>query len=88
MPFDTHDKVDGNITLRLQGTLTTSCVSESCAYTFKGSLSAYDDPYDFNKAHRGVVGEGLTAVGRHTHGREYMIEIRGHRDITESGVAP
>jgi len=40
MPFDTHDKVDGNITLRLQGTLTTSCVSESCAYTFKGSLSA------------------------------------------------
>jgi RHS repeat-associated protein len=88
MGFDTKDLVDGNITLRLQGSLTTQCDQGVCAYSFKGTLGAYDDPYDFNAAHRSKLGEFLTGVGRHTPGKDYMIQIKGKKDVIESGTSP
>ena len=73
----------GNITLRLQGDFT---VKEGCKWEFSGTLKSYDDYYDFNAStHRGPIGELLTALGRNTTGKPYSIEIRGSKQISESG---
>lgn len=50
----------GNITLRLQGSLSLSPKK----YVFSGTLKSFDDIYDFNKStHRGWIGEALTRWG-------------------------
>lgn len=73
----------GDVTLRLQGTLTV----EQTGYKFRGNLKAFDDFYDFNPStHRGFVGEFATAVGRATPGSPYWIEIRGSRRIYAGGA--
>jgi uncharacterized protein RhaS with RHS repeats len=73
----------GNITLRLQGTLTLK--KSECTWKFEGTLKSYDDYYDFNPANRGIIGEALTAIGRNTKGKSFWIEIRGSKQISESG---
>jgi RHS repeat-associated protein len=74
----------GDITLRLQGTLTLK--KSDCSWKFDGTLKSFDDWYDFNKStHRGPVGEFLTGIGRGTTGTPYWIEIRGSKQISESG---
>jgi uncharacterized protein RhaS with RHS repeats len=75
----------GDISLRAQGTVTTFCV-ETCVSSFEGTLKAYDDPYDFNKAsHRSATGEALTTAGSKLPGKNYMIEIRGERVMEQTG---
>jgi RHS repeat-associated protein len=72
----------GNITLRLQGTLTL----DQTSYSFNGTLKSFDDIYDFNKStHRGAIGELLTRFGATQTGTTYWIEIRGTKSITETG---
>lgn len=87
MGFNTGNLVLGNIVLRLQGKLTTTCSNGSCSWAFLGTLGAYDDTYDFNKAHRGAIKEALTWVGRKAPGTNYEIEIKGKRSISETGAA-
>ncbi len=73
----------GNITLRIQGTLT---ISADCAWSFVGTLKSYDDYYDFNgSTHRGALAELATAFGRSTPGKNYWIEIRGSKSVSKSG---
>lgn len=72
----------GDITLCLQGGLS---IEKSGSFQFSGTLKAFDDYYDFNKANRGIIGEFLTWIGRGTSGTPYWIEIRGTKPISESG---
>jgi hypothetical protein len=72
----------GNITLRLQGSLS---ITEK-DWSFNGSLKSYDDMYDFNaSSHRSVIGELLTTFGRNTEGTPFPIEIRGDKPMVDSG---
>lgn len=72
----------GNITLRLQGSLS---LDES-SYSFSGTLKSFDDKYDFNRStHRGVLGEILTRADASQEGTPFWIEIRGSKSIEESG---
>lgn len=72
----------GNITLRLQGTLSL----DSSSYAFKGTLKSFDDVYDFNKStHRSVFGEVLTRMGATQTGVPFDIQIRGSKPIDETG---
>ena len=73
----------GNITLRLQGDFK---VKPGCVWEFKGTLKSYDDVYDFNQStHRNPVAELLTTFGRNTPGKLFDIEIRGSKQIEETG---
>jgi RHS repeat-associated protein len=73
----------GNITLRLQGTLTTKC---DCSWSFSGNIKSFDDKYDFNASdHRNPVGEALTKVGRNIPGKVYSIRIKGAKSIFQEG---
>jgi RHS repeat-associated protein len=73
----------GNITLRLQGTLTTKC---DCSWSFSGYLKSFDDIYDFNAStHRSIIGETLTTIGRNIPGKPYDIRIRGAKSISQEG---
>jgi hypothetical protein len=73
----------GDITLRLQGTLSVDC---NCCWAFAGTLKSYDDKYDLNQStHRGVFAEWLTGRGRQTEGAPYWIEIRGAKLVSERG---
>lgn len=73
----------GNITLLLKGQLT---IHPGCRWSFKGSLRAFDDVYDFNKARRGWLAESMTTLGRTTPGKLYKMEIRGVRAISQAGT--
>lgn len=74
----------GDITLRVQETLTLK--TSDCSWKFDGTLKSFDDKYDFNKStHRGPIGEFRTGIGRGTTGTPYWIEIRGSKQISESG---
>ena len=72
----------GDISLRLQGTLSIRC---DCTWSFQGTLKAFDDLYDANKSNRSIIKEFLTTILRNIPGKEYWIEIRGSKSITESG---
>jgi hypothetical protein len=73
----------GNITLRLQGTLTIGC---DCTWSFSGTLKSYNDRYDFNaSSHRSAIGEALTTFGRNIPGVDFDINILGSKSISESG---
>lgn len=73
----------GNVTLKLEGEFS---VCEAGKWTFEGILKCYDDLYDFNKStHRRWLGELLTAFGRGTPGKPYLIQIRGSKKVSESG---
>jgi hypothetical protein len=72
----------GDVTLRLQGTLTI----QDGGWKFSGSVKAFDDYYDFNPSiHRSFIGELTTAVGNVAPGKPYWIEIRGSRRIYAGG---
>ena len=73
----------GNITLRMQGVLS---VGEKGTWSFKGTLKAYDDVYDFNQSnHRSVIGELSTAIGARMQGKPYDIQIRGEKPMQVVG---
>ena len=75
----------GDITIRLDGTIT---YTGNCNWTFDGTMRALPDTYNFNKARRGIVGEGLTALGRllfSAHGTPFQIEFIGTKPLTGSG---
>ena len=73
----------GNITLRLQGEFKVKPCHE---WEFNGTLKSYDDVYDFNASkHRALLGELLTAFGRSTPGTPFDIQIRGAKQISETG---
>lgn len=73
----------GDVSLKLEGTLK---VNQSGDWRFSGTLKCFDDFYDFNPStHRGLVGETLTAIGRSLFGKPYWIEIRGSKQIEETG---
>jgi hypothetical protein len=73
----------GDITLRLQGEMR---LDGNGKWSFKGTLRAYDDWYDFNAStHRKIIGEILTMIGRNTPGKPFWIEIRGEKPISEEG---
>ncbi len=73
----------GDITLLLKGRLT---FHRDCRWSFQGSLRAFDDVYDFNKAQRAWLAESLTMLGRNTPGKIYKVEIRGVRPVSEAGT--
>jgi len=82
MSFNTGTLLLGNITLRLQGTL--SIGEEEDDDSFSGILKSLDDVYDFNASnHRGLFAEVLTKVGSIIKGRTYPIQIRGSKRIEE-----
>jgi hypothetical protein len=73
----------GNVTLRLQGTLT---ITEK-GYEFRGTLKAWDDPYDFNRStHRPFIDELKTLFGSLLPGKGFDIEIRGSRRLYAAGT--
>ena len=85
LAFSTKGKlafVLGDISLKLEGVLD---VKEGGDWTFSGTLKSFDDLYDFNRANRGLVGEGLTAGGRSVNGKNFWIEIRGAKQMSDSG---
>lgn len=82
MSFNTGTLLLGNITLRLQGTL--SIGEEEDDDSFSGILKSLDDVYDFNASnHRGLFAEVLTKMGSIIKGRTYPIQIRGSKRIEE-----
>jgi RHS repeat-associated protein len=73
----------GNITLRLQGSLTIC----GCNWSFEGTLKSFDDTYDFNRStHRSFLGELSTTVGNYLPGKSYTIHIYGAKPISASGT--
>ena len=73
----------GDISLKLEGDFV---IKNDCTWEFKGPLKSFDDWYDFNAStHRGPLGELLTTLGRNTPGKPYWIEIRGSKQLTETG---
>ena len=73
----------GNITLRLQGTLSVEC---DCSWRFDGVLKSFNDRYDFNPStHRSRFGEFSTKVGSMFPGAEFEVHIQGGKPISESG---
>lgn len=73
----------GEVSLKLEGRLVVKAGGD---WTFEGTLKCFDDLYDFNPSnHRGLAGEILTWIGRHTPGKPYWIEIRGQKAVSESG---
>ena len=87
LPFSTSGDQSlylGNISLKLEGTLE---IKADCTWTFDGTLKCFDDLYDFNAStHRSAIGEWLTSIGRKTKGKPFYVEIRGSKNITESGT--
>lgn len=74
----------GDITLRLQGEFYKDMLSRK--WVFRGQLKSFDDVYDFNPStHRDPSAEAATRAGSFFPGKEYKVEIRGSRDIHESG---
>ncbi|MGN0855300.1 MAG: lipid II-degrading bacteriocin [Kiritimatiellia bacterium] len=73
----------GDVSLKLEGQIE---VKPGGDWKFNGTLKCFDDFYDFNKStHRGLAGEILTWFGRQTDGKNYWIEIRGQKLVSESG---
>ena len=87
LPFSTSGDQSlylGNISLKLEGTLE---IKADCTWPFDGTLKCFDDLYDFNAStHRSPIGEWLTSIGRKTKGKPFYVEIRGAKNITESGT--
>jgi RHS repeat-associated protein len=73
----------GNITLILQGTLETHC---DCTWTFRGTISAGPDLYNFNRStHRSAISEASTFVGSFLPGTPYQINFVGQQSVNTSG---
>ena len=75
----------GDVTIRLDGTIT---YTGNCNWTFDGTMRALPDTFNFDKARRGIVGEGLTAIGRllfDSHGTPFQIDFIGTKPLTGSG---
>ena len=77
----------GDITLKLNGLLYTSC---DCQWNFVGVLSAADDFYNFNAStHRSRTGEAATTLGRWIGkacgAKPYVIKFNGNEPITQGG---
>jgi hypothetical protein len=88
MGFNTYDYVNGNIALRLLGSLKLFCRDGQLRWTFSGALKAFDDLTDYEKGKRGFLRETATAIGRHSNGKEFYIQIRGQKGISERGSIP
>jgi len=79
--------VIGNHNLRVTGQIKLSC---DCSWKFTGSMASdlgYD-PYNFNSANRGMIGEALTWVGRNRcpkTGATFNIYITGSESLSFSG---
>jgi hypothetical protein len=71
-----------DVRLTLKGTLR---LYRDCRWAFHGSLSARFDRYDFNPGNRDLLAETLTTIGRKIPGKNYDIEFRGEKPISESG---
>jgi RHS repeat-associated protein len=77
----------GRHDVRVKGTLKTSC---DCSWKFEGIASSAKgyDPYDFDAADRGPVGETLTFIGRNRcpiMGTPFNIFIDGSMPVSASG---
>ena len=73
----------GDISLKLEGDFV---LKSDCTWEFKGDLKSFDDWYDLNAStHRGPIGELLTTFGRNTSAEPFDIEIRGSKQLTETG---
>lgn len=73
----------GDVSLKLEGRLVIKAGGD---WTFTGTMKCFDDLYDFNRStHRSLAGEILTALGRNTDGKVFWIEIRGAKNVSESG---
>jgi RHS repeat-associated protein len=85
-PFGTsglNAAVLGNVTLVLNGVLTTNC---DCTWSFSGNLSAGPDPYNFNKStHRSALAEASVTVGRNLPGTPYTMNYVGQSPMQASG---
>ena len=77
----------GDVTLKLNGLLYTSC---DCSWNFAGTLTVADDYYNFNPStHRSWGAEAATTLGR-LGGKvcgatPYTIKINGGQPINEGG---
>lgn len=88
MPYTTSNTFEilGNITLRLQGTLT---IDESGSWSFNGTLKSFNDVYDFNwSTHRIWWAELLTRAGGLLPGKPYDIDINGAKPLAAGGTLP
>ena len=75
----------GDVPVKLDGTIT---YTGQCNWTFRGTMSGAEDPYDFNAGNRGLLGEALTALGRALldgRGTPYVFQFSGSVPLDGSG---
>ena len=75
----------GDVPVKLDGTIT---YTGQCNWTFRGTMSGAEDPYDFNAGNRGLLGEALTALGRALYdgrGTPYVFQFSGSVPLDGSG---
>ena len=75
----------GDVPVKLDGTIT---YTGQCNWTFHGTMTGAEDPYDFNAGNRGLLGEALTALGRALYdgrGTPYVFQFSGSVPLDGSG---
>ena len=75
----------GDVPVKLDGTIT---YTGQCNWTFRGTMTGAEDPYDFNAGNRGLLGEALTALGRALYdgrGTPYVFQFSGSVPLDGSG---
>ena len=75
----------GDVPVKLDGTIT---YTGQCNWTFHGTMTGAEDPYDFNAGNRGLLGEALTALGRALldgRGTPYVFQFSGSVPLDGSG---
>ena len=75
----------GDVPVKLDGTIT---YTGQCNWTFRGTMTGAEDPYDFNAGNRGLLGEALTALGRALldgRGTPYVFQFSGSVPLDGSG---
>lgn len=75
----------GDVPVKIDGTIT---YTGQCNWTFHGTMSGAEDPYDFNAGNRGLLGEALTALGRALYdgrGTHYVFQFSGSVPLDGSG---
>ena len=75
----------GDVPVKLDGTIT---YTGQCNWTFSGTMTGAEDPYDFNAGNRGLLGEALTALGRALldgRGTPYVFQFSGSVPLDGSG---
>ena len=75
----------GDVPVKLDGTIT---YTGQCNWTFHGTMTGAEDPYDFNAGNRGLLGEALTALGRALldgRGTPYVFQFTGSVPLDGSG---